>query len=67
MSSIYGFFTGSHSPSIALIRDGKITFCIEEERLTRIKSGDNYDINCELSCIEAEKYTGLKHLNFVKY
>jgi carbamoyltransferase len=60
MSTIYGFFTGSHSPSIALVKDGKITFCIEEERLTRIKSGDNYDINCELSCIEAEKYTGLK-------
>lgn len=60
MSTIYGFFTGSHSPSISLIKDGKIVFCIEEERLTRIKSGDNYDINCELCCVEAEKYTGLK-------
>jgi len=60
MSSIYGFFTGSHSPSISLIKDGKIIFCIEEERLTRIKSGDNFDINCELCCVEAEKYTGLK-------
>jgi carbamoyltransferase len=60
MSSIYGFFTGSHSPSISLLKDGKIVFCIEEERLTRIKSGDNYDINCELSCVEAENFTGLK-------
>lgn len=60
MSSIYGIFTGSHSPSISLVKDGKIVFCIEEERLTRIKSGDNFDINCELCCIEAEKYTGLK-------
>jgi carbamoyltransferase len=60
MSSIYGFFTGSHSPSVSLLKDGKIVFCIEEERLTRIKSGDNYDINCELSYKEAETYTGLK-------
>lgn len=60
MSSIYGFFTGSHSPSVSLLKDGKIVFCIEEERLTRIKSGDNYDINCELSYKEAESYTGLK-------
>jgi carbamoyltransferase len=42
MSSIYGFFGGSHDPAVALIVDGEIKFCIEEERITRIKSGDNY-------------------------
>ena len=42
MSSIYGFFGGSHSPSTSLIVDGEIILCVEEERLTRIKSGDNY-------------------------
>ena len=42
MSSIYGFFGGSHDPAVALIVDGEIKFCLEEERITRIKSGDNY-------------------------
>jgi carbamoyltransferase len=59
MSLIYGFFTGSHSPTIALIRDGKIVSCLEEERMTRIKSGDNYDINVELASEAVQKFTGV--------
>jgi carbamoyltransferase len=59
MSTIYGFFGGSHSPSACLIRNGKIVSCIEEERLTRIKAGDNFDSFPELSSEEIQKYTGL--------
>lgn len=40
MSSIYSFFAGSHSAASALIVDGKIHTIIEEERLTRLKSGE---------------------------
>ena len=59
MSLIYGFFAGSHSPTIALMKDGKIVSCLEEERMTRIKSGDNYDINCELAAEAIQKFTGV--------
>lgn len=60
MSTIYGFWGGSHSPSTSLIKDGKIICCIEEERLTRIKAGDNFDTFPELSSKEVESYTGVK-------
>ena len=63
MSLIYGFFTGSHSPTVALMKDGKIVSCLEEERMTRIKSGDNYDINCELACEAIQKFTGVEIVN----
>lgn len=60
MSTIYGMFTGSHSPCIAFLKDGEIIFSIEEERLTRIKAGDNYDIQAQLSLNRAEIETGVK-------
>lgn len=53
-------FTGSHSPCIAYIENGEIKFAIEEERLTRIKAGDNYDIQAELSLKRAELETNVK-------
>ena len=60
MSIVYGFFGGSHSPSTSLIVDGKIICCIEEERITRIKAGDNFDAFPELSSKEVEKFTNYK-------
>jgi carbamoyltransferase len=63
MSTIYGFFGGSHSPSTSLVIDGEIVACVEEERLTRIKAGDNYDIVAELSSRAVENFTGLNILN----
>jgi carbamoyltransferase len=42
MSSIYAFFAGSHSAASALVVDGEIKYVIEEERLSRIKAGDDY-------------------------
>ena len=57
MSSIYGFFGGSHSPSTSLVVDGKIVCCIEEERLTRIKAGDSPDNFPILSSKSVENYT----------
>jgi len=59
MSSIYGFFAGSHSPVVSLVKDGEIVSCIEEERMTRIKSGDNYDAYPELSSDIIQKFTKL--------
>lgn len=63
MSIIYGFFGGSHSPSTTVMVDGKIVCSIEEERITRIKSGDNIDAFPELSSKEVEEYTGIKILD----
>jgi len=63
MSVIYGFFGGSHSPSTSLIVDGKIVCCIEEERITRIKAGDNFDAFPSLSASEVENFTGYKILD----
>ena len=63
MSLIYGFFTGSHSPTVALMKDGKVISCLEEERMTRKKSGDNYDINVELASQKLQEYTGVKILD----
>ena len=60
MSSIYGCFTGSHSATVALMVDGKVVSVIEEERMTRLKAGDNYDVNADLSLDSIQKYTGLK-------
>ncbi len=59
MSTIYGFFGGSHSPSTSFIKDGEIICCIEEERLTRKKAGDNFDCVAELSSKEVETITGI--------
>ena len=43
MSSIFGFYAGSHSASSVLIVDGEIKFAVEEERVTRVKSGLQYE------------------------
>jgi carbamoyltransferase len=42
MSVIYGFYGGGHNSSTSLLVDGKIVYCVEEERMNRIKAG-NYD------------------------
>ncbi len=63
MSSIYGFFAGSHSASSSLIIDGEIIHCIEEERLTRIKSGDVFESFPDLSSKKIEDLTKLKIKN----
>jgi len=63
MSSIYGFFGGSHSPATSLIIDGEIVCCVEEERITRIKAGDNFDVVAELSSKVVENYTKLRILD----
>jgi carbamoyltransferase len=63
MSSIYGFFGGSHSPATSLIIDGEIVCCVEEERVTGIKAGDNFDAVAELSSKVVENYTKLKILD----
>jgi carbamoyltransferase len=60
MSSIYAFYSGSHSANTALVRDGEIIAALEEERLTRIKAGDNYDTHCKLSSKKIQEYTNLK-------
>ena len=49
MSSIYGFYGGSHSSTVSLVVDGKIICCLEEERTSRIKSGDDHE-SLPLTC-----------------
>lgn len=43
MSKIYGFNAGEHDKVIAYVEDGEILYAIEEERMNRIKSGDDYN------------------------
>ena len=42
MSKILGIFGGSHNASASYVKDGEIVCCFEEERLVRIKSGDDF-------------------------
>lgn len=60
MSSIYSFYAGSHSATSCLIIDGKIYSIIEEERLNRIKAGDNFNSYPNLSSKKIEELSGLK-------
>lgn len=41
MSKIFGFNAGDHDKVIAYVEDGEIKYAIEEERMNRIKSGDD--------------------------
>lgn len=59
MSKIYGFFGGSHDASTSLIVDGEIRFCIEEERMTRIKAGNDYFAVPQASLREVEIRSGI--------
>lgn len=69
MSSIYGIFGGSHDPSVCLILDGKIQYCVEEERMNRIKSGDNHPEVPRLSLrrIEKESNISIKEADYVVF
>jgi carbamoyltransferase len=57
---IYGFYAGSHDPTIAYIEDGKIISVIQEERVKRIKSADDFPQNPHLSKIIIERETGVR-------
>lgn len=60
MSSIYSFFAGSHSATSALVVDGEIKYVLEEERLTRVKAGDNYESFPDLSSSKIVELSGLQ-------
>jgi carbamoyltransferase len=60
MASIYSFYAGSHSAVASLIIDGKIHTIIEEERLTRIKSGDCFLSYPDNASKKIEEISGLK-------
>jgi len=67
MSKIYGFNAGEHDKVITLIEDGKITYAIEEERIKRIKSGDDHEWDFpRLSYQKIVERTGIE-LNGVDY
>lgn len=42
MATIYGLFFGAHGQSTTLIVDGEIKYAIEDERITRVKSGNSW-------------------------
>lgn len=59
MSKIYGFFAGSHDPTIAYIEDGEIKCVIQEERIKRIKSGNDHPQNPYQARPVIEEQTGV--------
>ena len=63
MSSIYGFFGSSHSASTSLVEDGEIKFCIEEERLDRVKSGTKHETYPILSSKKVEELSRINIRN----
>jgi len=63
MSSIYGFFGSSHSASTSLVEDGEIKFCIEEERLDRVKSGIKHETYPILSSKKVEELSRINIRN----
>ena len=60
MSSIYAFFGGSHGATSSLIVDGEIKYVIEEERLLRIKSGNNHNSYPDLSSLKIVELSKLE-------
>lgn len=60
MSTIYGIYSGYHNQSVSMVKDGQIVNCVEEERMTRIKAGDNHDCLPHLSLDKIEEITGFK-------
>ncbi len=57
---IYGIFLGAHQYSTALIKDGKILYAIENERITRVKHGYSWFESPKASYLAIEKATGIK-------
>ena len=57
---IYGIFLGAHQYSTALIKDGKILYAIENERITRVKHGYSWFESPKSSYLAIEKATGIK-------
>jgi len=60
MSVIYGIYGQNHGASIALVVDGKIVSCLEEERFTRIKAGISFQTVPYLSAEKIQEITGYK-------
>jgi carbamoyltransferase len=56
---IYGFYAGSHDPTIAYLEDGEIRCVIQEERMKRIKSADDFPQNPWMAKAAIEKETGV--------
>ena len=62
MSIIYGFYGGGHNSSASLIVDGKIVYCVEEERMNRIKAG-HYDKD-DFPILSSEEIIKRSGINF---
>jgi carbamoyltransferase len=64
---IYGFFAGSHDPTIAYLEDGEIKCVIQEERIKRLKSGEDYPQSPWMAKESIEKETGvlMKDADFI--
>ena len=59
MSKIYGFYAGSHDPTIAYVEDGEIKSVIQEERIKRVKSGNDHPQNPYQAKKVIEQQTGI--------
>lgn len=60
MSKVYGLFFGNHGYSTSLIVDGKIQYVIEDERITRKKSGVSWYESPYHSLKTIEEKSGIK-------
>lgn len=47
--------TGNHDASVALLEDGKVTFAISEERISRIKHDNHFPVNAILEALSFGK------------
>lgn len=63
MSTIYGLYAGGHSASTTLIVDGEIIHSVEEERIKRKKSGEDYGANSDLSLLAVKNHSGISLLD----
>lgn len=63
MASIYGFYSGAHDASVVFINNGEIVSAVQEERFSRIKSGDQDVSYAFLSKEYVEQYTGTKMID----
>tara|TARA_R100000005_G_C5002391_1_gene209996 strand:+ start:3833 stop:5389 length:1557 start_codon:yes stop_codon:yes gene_type:complete len=64
MSKILGIFGGSHNASASYVKDGEIICCYEEERLVRVKSGNDFGRNPDLAVKRILEENGLSIEDF---
>ncbi len=63
---ILGLSFDYHDSAAALVKDGRVIFAIQEERLSRIKNDSSFPINAINECLKFEKIE-IKDIDFIVY